>query len=55
MSRNDAKRNAAFEGFLPVSGSGLDLDPGGQKLPRKIEKVNTFHLFKCRMFSFVLF
>jgi hypothetical protein len=27
-------------------------DPGGQKLPRKTEKGNKFHLLKCRIFLF---
>jgi hypothetical protein len=29
-----------------------DPDPGGQKLPKKIEKVKKFHVLKCWMFSF---
>ncbi len=35
-----------------VSGSGLDPDPGRQKQPKKIKKVNKFHFLKCSMFSF---
>ncbi len=57
MSRNDVKRNAAFEVFFICIRIRIgDPNPGGQKLPRKIEKVNKFHLLKCwRMFSLFFF
>jgi hypothetical protein len=29
-----------------------DPDPGGQKRPTKIEKIQKFHVLKCWMFSF---
>jgi len=34
------------------SGLDLDPDPGGQKLPTKMEKINKIHFLKCWMFSF---
>jgi hypothetical protein len=34
-----------------IRSSDPDLDPRGQKLPIKIEKINKFHVLKCWMFS----
>jgi hypothetical protein len=31
---------------------GLDPDPGRQKLPAKVEKIDKIHVLKCWMFSF---
>ncbi len=36
----------------PDSIRSVDPDPGGQKLPTKIEKVKKFQVLKCWMFSF---
>jgi hypothetical protein len=38
--------------LIGIDFSLLDLDPGGQKWPSKIEKEKKFHVLKCWMFSF---
>jgi hypothetical protein len=38
--------------WIQIRNLTADPDPGGQKLPTKIEKVQNFHVLKCWMFSF---
>jgi hypothetical protein len=36
----------------PDSIGSVDPDPGGQKLPTKVEKIKKINVLKCWMFSF---
>jgi hypothetical protein len=37
--------------WIRIGSVGSDPDPGGQKLPTKVEKIKKFHVLKCWMFS----
>ncbi len=46
------KEIASVAGSDPDSMGSQDPDPGRQKLPTKMKKVDSFHFLTCLMFSF---